>query len=81
MKVGEFWKQVLLNGLFFFTCNRSVLVEVTELNVVHASVHIVYTRTFGSLLWINTSGELSTGCPTKQLAVTGTAGRYGLSFL
>jgi hypothetical protein len=44
--------------LFFFTCSRSVLVEVSELSVVHASVHIVYTRTFSSLLWINTSGEL-----------------------
>jgi hypothetical protein len=35
-----------------------VLVEVTKLSVVHASVHIVYTRTFSSLLWINTTGEL-----------------------
>lgn len=56
MKVREFWKQVLLNG--FFTCYRSMLVEVRELGVVHVSVHIVYTRTFSSLLWINMSGQL-----------------------
>ena len=42
----------------FLTCYRSVLVEAPEFSVVHASVHIVYTRTFCSLLWINTSGEL-----------------------
>ena len=41
-----------------FTCYRCVLVQVTELGVVHASLHIVYTRTFSCLLWINKSGQL-----------------------
>jgi hypothetical protein len=46
-----------------------VLVEVTELCVVHASTHIVCTRTFSSCgsIWAGNS----TGCPTKQLAATG----------
>jgi hypothetical protein len=48
----------MVSLFFFFTCYRSVLVEVTELGVLHASIHIVCARTFSGLLWINMSEEL-----------------------